>query len=148
MDNAYTLDSIILSFFKPDLDKLNDESTFKECVNYVMNILNKIHQSTNLCNEFIVKSRLTSIVKNRKTLSKLLLIPLVEQRTQEWYDLRNTLITASDFGEALGCEKFGKKDAKRIYKKKCGYDTQIVYDNNCVTNKISGILFSNIKLFL
>ena len=46
-------------------------------------------------------------------------IPVVEQRSEEWYDLRQTLITASDFGQALGVGKFGS--TKDFFIKKVGY---------------------------
>ena len=51
---------------------------------------------------------------------KLLDIPLIEQRSNEWYEMRNTLITASDFGQALNRGKFGT--LKDFYRKKCGYE--------------------------
>lgn len=47
------------------------------------------------------------LAKYRKQLSELLKIPKIEQKTQEWYDMRYNLITASDFAQALGEGKFG-----------------------------------------
>ena len=47
---------------------------------------------------------------------KLLNIPKIEQKTKEWYDARNNLITASDFAQALGKGKFGSQ--KQLIEKK------------------------------
>jgi hypothetical protein len=38
----------------------------------------------------------------KKILVKLLNLPKVEQRSEEWYCIRKNLITASDFAQALG----------------------------------------------
>jgi putative phage-type endonuclease len=46
----------------------------------------------------------------------------IEQRTPEWYDARKTLITASDFAQALGEGKFGNQ--KQFFQKKCGYEEE------------------------
>lgn len=55
-------------------------------------------------------------------LKKLLKIPIIEQKTQEWYDARNNLITASDFAQALGEGKFGT--AKQLIEKKVCIDNE------------------------
>lgn len=47
-------------------------------------------------------------------------IPVIEQRSDEWYAARKTMLTASDFGQAMGVGKFGT--VKDIYIKKCGYE--------------------------
>lgn len=60
-----------------------------------------------------------------QTVKKLLEQPVVEQRSEEWYEMRNTLITASDFGQALNRGKFGT--VKDFYRKKCGYE-QITFN--------------------
>ena len=50
---------------------------------------------------------------------KLLEIPKIEQRTKEWYDMRETMITASDWASVFG--KGGGSDGKKeIILKKCG----------------------------
>ena len=52
-----------------------------------------------------------------KQLKHLLSLPKVEQKSQEWYDMRQNMITASDFAQALGDGKFGT--VEQFYKKKC-----------------------------
>jgi putative phage-type endonuclease len=46
----------------------------------------------------------------------LLAIPIVEQKTTAWYEQRHSMVTASDFAQALGDGKFGS--VKQFYKKK------------------------------
>lgn len=64
-----------------------------------------------------IKKRITSIKKYTKQLGKLLILPKIEQKTDEWYAIRLNLVTASDFAQALGKGKFGTK--KQFYQKKC-----------------------------
>jgi putative phage-type endonuclease len=52
-----------------------------------------------------------------KQVKHLLSLPKVEQKSQEWYDMRQNMITASDFAQALGDGKFGT--VQQFYKKKC-----------------------------
>jgi len=58
-------------------------------------------------------------------LGRLLRLPKVEQRSQEWHDLRKGLVTASEWAQALGAGKFATQ--KDFYKKKCGYE-QIAFN--------------------
>jgi putative phage-type endonuclease len=66
-----------------------------------------------------IKERIEKIRDYQIRLEKLKLIPRIEQRSPEWYAIRQTLITASDMGQALGIGKFGT--AKDLIIKKCGY---------------------------
>lgn len=56
-----------------------------------------------------VKERLATLKKNKKKVQELLKLPKVEQKSEEWYKLRQNLITASDFAQALGHGKFGNQ---------------------------------------
>ncbi len=67
--------------------------------------------------ESCVKDRLKQLRQYKKQLDKLLQIPKIEQKTDIWYDMRQNLITASDFAQALGDGKFGT--VKQFYQKKC-----------------------------
>ena len=67
-----------------------------------------------------VRSRMQKVSTYKRTLQTLLDIPKMEQRTPAWYEARNTMITASDFAQALGKGKFGTQ--KQFYQKKCGYE--------------------------
>jgi putative phage-type endonuclease len=72
----------------------------------------------------LVLKRLKQIDEYKAQLSKIQLIPVIEQRSDEWYEIRKTLITASDFAQALGKGKFGTK--KQFIKKKCGFEEDII----------------------
>jgi putative phage-type endonuclease len=47
-------------------------------------------------------------------------IILPEQRTKEWHEMRNRMITASDFGAILGHNKY--ESYKKTLRKKCGLE--------------------------
>lgn len=47
----------------------------------------------------------------------LLKLPKIEQKSEEWYEIRRNMITASDFAQALGEGKFGTQ--KQLIEKKC-----------------------------
>lgn len=57
-------------------------------------------------------------IKDKIQVGKLLSIQKVEQRTPEWYSLRMTMITASDWATAIGEGHFGNKNDFIL--KKCG----------------------------
>lgn len=63
-----------------------------------------------------------SLEQARAQVKKLLKIPKIEQKTKEWYDARNNLITASDFAQALGQGKFGSQ--KQLIEKKVCIDAE------------------------
>lgn len=56
-----------------------------------------------------VKDRLVVIKSNKRKLRQLLKLPKIEQKSEEWYKIRQNLITASDFAQALGQGKFGNQ---------------------------------------
>lgn len=126
MEHRINLDNIIFhhitsknAWSKLDSDKLSDS-----IINQISQKMNSLTMQSNLSSPVVVRKRIDKIRKNRKQLEEIKKIPYVQQRSDEWYEIRNNLITASDFGDALGIEKFGKKnDGKTFYKKKCGYDT-------------------------
>jgi putative phage-type endonuclease len=67
-----------------------------------------------------VRNRLQKVSTYQRRLQSLLDIPKMEQRTPAWYEARTTMITASDFAQALGKGKFGTQ--KQFFQKKCGYE--------------------------
>ena len=88
--NSYDLDVICLR------NKMNIKRICKECSN---------DEQLFVC----LKNRLEQLRQNRKLVKKLLKIPRIEQKSQEWYLIRQNLITASDFAQALGQGKFGNQ---------------------------------------
>jgi putative phage-type endonuclease len=77
--------------------------------------------------EELVLQRLDTIATYQEQLQGLLKLPVVEQRSSEWYELRKSMITASDLAQALGEGKFGTQ--KDFLIKKCGYK-DIPFDGN------------------
>ena len=72
---------------------------------------------------FIDNSSMPSITSTRleylrSQVKKLELIEQPEQRSQEWYELRDGMLTASDWATVLGTNPYSKKDALLL--KKCG----------------------------
>lgn len=72
-----------------------------------------------------IRGRMEVVRGFQKKLEGLLKLPKVEQRSEEWYAMRKQLITASDFGQALGKGKFGS--VTDFYINKCGYK-DVVFD--------------------
>lgn len=72
---------------------------------------------------------LATFSKGQKRVNSLLTIPKVEQKSAQWYELRQNLITASDFAQALGEGKFGTKD-DLIKKKVAPQDDNAKFANN------------------
>lgn len=68
------------------------------------------------------EERKQTIQRYQQQLKNLMQIPKVEQRSEDWYNIRKSLITASDFAQALGEGKFGTQ--KQIFQKKCGYEEE------------------------
>lgn len=64
-----------------------------------------------------VKDRVSKHKQWAQTVEKLASLPQVEQRSEEWYQMRWDLITASDLAQSLGSGKFGTQ--KDFYIKKC-----------------------------
>ena len=68
-----------------------------------------------------VRTRIEKIETYKEKLEKLKLLPVIEQRSQEWYECRNNLLTASDFGQALGVGTYG--NVGTLIKKKIDPDS-------------------------
>lgn len=71
--------------------------------------------------ETYINDRLIKIAKYQTQLGKLLRVPKVEQRSEEWHQMRKGLVTASEWAQSLGAAKFGTQ--KDFFKKKSGYET-------------------------
>jgi putative phage-type endonuclease len=84
-----------------------------------------------------VHGRTLRIKKYQRQLRHLMTIPTIEQRSREWYDARQSMVTASDLAQALGKGKFGTQ--KEFIVKKCGY-VQETFDASCPPLR-HGIMF-------
>ena len=86
----------------------------------ITSLVNQVFSVRGVCSDAHVKERVKQIIQYQGRLEMLQKIPVVEQRSPEWYKVRKEIITASDFAQALGEGKFGSQ--KQIYQKKCGYE--------------------------
>lgn len=75
------------------------------------------------------RDRARDIARNQAQLERLKALPVIEQRTPEWYAARNTLVTASDVGQAIGKGKFGT--VREFVQKKCGHDEPPPFNYSC-----------------
>lgn len=112
------------------IDALIDRA-FAKATQQGADIVEFIHATTRLVlNKSIgkeyIEQRLLALKDYREQLRLLLEHPILVQRTPAWYEARNTMITASDFAQALGCGKFGTQ--KQFYQKKCGYE-EVPFDS-------------------
>jgi putative phage-type endonuclease len=98
-----------------DLDKEIVKADFK--IDKVQSSINYPDGSFILPQKKDIQKRISQLKKYKKQLVKLLKIPKIEQKTDEWYKVRQNLVTASDFAQALGLGKFGT--TKQFYQKKC-----------------------------
>jgi putative phage-type endonuclease len=92
----------------------------KMSVDQVINIVNHCFTSGKVVTKDDVAVRKETIKGYQQQLEHLLQLPKIEQRTDVWYAVRKTLITASEFAQALGKGKFGTQ--KEFYQKKCGHE--------------------------
>lgn len=131
------------SWSKFDTDKPQDLMCKRLC-KHVHDHVCKMFPSTNTHAPELIMQRIKTIRANRKQLRYLQTIPVIEQRTPEWYEARKQMITASDFGDALGIEKFGRKgDPKKFYERKCGYDPPPEFDSSSIYLKW-GVMFEEV----
>lgn len=56
-----------------------------------------------------IEERIATIRRYREKLHQLRAVPLVAQRSDEWYQLRKQRLTASDIAQAIGKSKFGSR---------------------------------------
>ena len=103
----------------------------------IINIVNACFSLVPQIDKKYVINRVEKIQQYIKILNALIDQPIVKQRSTEWYDMRQTLITASDFAQALGDGKFGSQ--KQLFIKKCGYEED-KFNNNLPALKW-GVMF-------
>lgn len=106
--SEHEIDNICADLYEKGIDTYTDDN------------LDNITKNTNMKKDDI-KSRINQISNYKNQLKKLIEKPVIKQRTEEWYEARKNIITASDFAQALGKGKFGS--VRQFYRKKCGEDT-------------------------
>ena len=115
----------------PKMNNTND------LLNYIVeNIYNNlvISLDVNITKEYI-RNRLSNIENYKKQLQDIKEIPMIIQRSDEWFNVRKNLITASDMAQALNKGKFGSQK-----------DFLIKKINNLVENNNTYVQSDNVAL--
>jgi putative phage-type endonuclease len=115
----------------PKMNNTND------LLNYIVeNIYNNlvISLDSNITKEYI-QNRLSNIENYKKQLQIIKEIPMIIQRSDEWFNVRKNLITASDMAQALNKGKFGSQK-----------DFLIKKINNLIENNNTYIQSDNVAL--
>ncbi len=73
-------------------------------------------------NDMLPKFTPSRLEYNRAQVERLKLIPQPEQRSPEWYTMRHSMLSASDWGSILGMSKYGG-GKNQVLLKKCCDDT-------------------------
>lgn len=73
-------------------------------------------------NDMLPKFTPSRLEFNRAQVERLKLIPQPEQRSPEWYTMRHSMLSASDWGSILGMSKYGG-GKNQVLLKKCCDDT-------------------------
>lgn len=115
MNERVNIDSIIDRYYL----RLRGSTEPYELISKIHMNVKTIFTSQNIPRGYI-KDRIFKLLKYQEQLQHLMTLPKLEQRSTEWYEVRQNLITASDFAQALGRGKFGTQ--KQFYQKKCGYE--------------------------
>jgi putative phage-type endonuclease len=84
--------------------------------------------------------RLEKIKHYQELVADLAKIPIIEQKSAEWHRVRQTIVTASDFAQALGEGKFGTQ--RDFLVKKSGY-VNVPFDADCPPLKW-GVMFEDV----
>jgi len=104
---------------------LREKGSIKEMLNKMSKFYSKGYMKIS---EKRVEQRIEKIREYLEQKELIEQMPVIEQRSENWYSIRNNLITASDFALAVGKGKFGT--SKDFYRSKCGYDVK-EFDSNC-----------------
>ena len=115
----------------PKMNNTND------LLNYIVeNIYNNlvISLDSNITKEYI-QNRLSNIENYKKQLQIIKEIPMIIQRSDEWFNVRKNLITASDMAQALNKGKFGSQK-----------DFLIKKINNLIENNNAYVQSDNVAL--
>ena len=131
-DNICDDDRILLdrTFNSIPINEIQDVSKSRK----VSKVMKYFKNAGTIISDRDILNKCDKICKSTMHLKHLQNIPVVEQRSEEWYTLRQSLITASDYGQALGKGKFGTK--RDFYIKKCGYQEEPPLDTSILKHGV------------
>jgi putative phage-type endonuclease len=104
------MDSIIdriYAFYDKQIDNIENDNNKLFVINKIYDIL-VISIDDNITKNYII-NRINIIINSKKKLEILKKLPVIEQRTDEWFNARKNMITASDMAQALNKGKFGNQ---------------------------------------
>jgi putative phage-type endonuclease len=99
-----------------------------EAVERLMGVLRLVFPNNGQLTMAYLEERCKKYAATQATLEGLKQLPVIEQKSEEWLRVRQSIVTASDFAQALGEGKFGTQ--LDFFKKKCGYE-DVPFDANC-----------------
>lgn len=112
--NINTIDAVLLGLISNFPVLFTDDS-------YVGNIIKYVNDITQSGYKVDVKAdvecRVRHVISERLKLQELLLQPQVEQRSEEWYEMRRGRLTASAIDQSLDIAKFGKTKKELVISK-------------------------------
>lgn len=91
-----------------------------------------------------IATRLAILQKYTETLHQLLQVSQVQQRSQEWYNMRKNRLTASDTAQALGLSKYGK--AHQLVTKKAFPERFPMTNSMTVAPLRHGVIYESMAL--
>lgn len=94
---------------------------------YISIIVNNAFSLPNIITKEYINNRIIKLNEYRIKLEELKKIPVIVQRSDEWYETRQSIVTASDFAQALNNGKFGNQ--KQFIVKKAGYEQEVFNSN-------------------
>jgi len=117
-----------------DINQVNN-AIDKEMIYFINNNIKDINKINHIYKKYkdimnidknAIKNRICEINNYRKVLKELVKLPIIKQRTKEWFDARDNRLTASDLHDAIKDKKvsdmIAKKKAK-ITKDNTNYNT-------------------------
>ena len=113
-----------LTYYVKNLNNNKPPSNIDASVKYIYDIVS-VSVDDNISLDYI-KKRLNNILKYQNKLEELKKIPVIVQRSPEWYEARQTMISASDFGQALNKGHYGNQ-REFLIKKITGKSKEITY---------------------
>jgi putative phage-type endonuclease len=106
--NKHNIDLCLLKYIKAAAYNDNNyDIDINEATQFICNELNDFHIDT-------VKNRVVDIKQYRDELKVLLQLPLMKQRTTEWFEARKTRLTASDLYDAIKVSSGGSDTSVSI----------------------------------
>lgn len=120
LQETVSLDGILDKFLRPYMVK--DAPIPEQIMKNMIGICNIVFTKRMAIDQSYVLARIKKIKEYMAKLDNLRMLPLVKQKSPEWYAMRQGIITASDFAQALGDGKFGNQ--RDFYVKKAGYEKE------------------------